>query len=156
MNRLGTHILPVLLLALVLTVVGGAITYSVLASTHTDTGPFAVVWDKAACGACGMHVGEPAFAAQLTTGDGRQYAFDDPGCLFLFLAEQQPAVRSAFFRHHREDRWIPLADVGFVPAAKTPMGFGFAAVAGNERGALDADEVRRKVLEATAGHGGGR
>lgn len=156
MSRATTQILPLALLGTVLAVVGGAVTFSVFASTSEDTGPYAVVWDKAACGACGMHVGEPPFAAQLTTKDGRRYAFDDPGCLFLFLEEQHPQIRSAYFRHHREDRWIPLADVGFVPMAKTPMGFGFAAVDGRESGALDADQVRRKVLEQTSGHGGKR
>ncbi|MBL8722834.1 MAG: hypothetical protein JNK49_02250 [Planctomycetes bacterium] len=156
MSRLGTHVLPFLLLGTVLAVVGSAVGYSVFAAQDTDTGPFAVVWDKAACAACGMHVGEPRFAAQLTTADGRQHAFDDPGCLFLYLAESQRAVRSVYLRHHREERWIPLAEVGFVPADKTPMGFGFAAVDARERSALDADEVRRKVLEQTSGHGSGR
>ena len=87
MNTFTTRILPLSLLATVLAVVGGAITWSVLSSSKPGDGPAEIVWDKAACAACGMHVGEPPFAAQATTKDGRAHAFDDAGCLFLWLDE---------------------------------------------------------------------
>jgi len=150
------QILPLLLLGSVLAVAGGAVVYSITASTKLPDGPFDVVWDKAACIACGMHVGEPPFAAQLTTAAGEQFAFDDPGCLFLYVEEHRPEVHSAFFRHHAENRWIPLDRVGFVRADKTPMGFGFAAVDTGTPGAVGSDEVRRSCLEQVGGHGGRR
>jgi copper chaperone NosL len=156
MTRFVTHVLPGLMLGIVLLIVGGAIAWSVFASAKPSTGPYEVVWDKAACAACGMHVGEPPFAAQATTEDGRQFAFDDPGCLFLWLAEQKPAVHSAYFRHCREDRWIAMGDAAFVAVEPTPMGFGFGAVPTGTAGAVDLDEVRRKCLERVSGHGGGR
>lgn len=154
MSVLTTRVLPFLLLGIVLAIVAGAVTYSVLASTGLDDGPAEIVWDKAACVACGMHVGEPPFAAQVTTKDGRTHAFDDPGCLFLWVEEQSPAVHSMFFRHHREDRWIARDRVGFALVDKTPMGFGIAAVDATAPGAIDFDEARRKCLERTSGHGG--
>ncbi len=154
MSTLGARVLPFLLLGIVLAVVGGAVAYSVLASTRTSDGPVDIVWDKAACAACGMHVGEPPFAAQLTTKDGRTHAFDDPGCLFLYVAEQHPDVHTIFFHHHRESRWIAADKVAFAPVDKSPMGFGIAAVDVGERGAIDFDEARRKCLERTSGHGG--
>ena len=156
MSALTTRVLPVALLLVVLTVVGGAIAYSVLASSKLPDGPADLIWDKAACAACGMHVGEPPFAAQATTKDGRVHAFDDPGCLFLWLEEQRPDVHTLFFRHSREDRWLARDAVGFVAPDKTPMGFGFAAVDGTAPGAVDFDGCKRRCLERTTGHGAKR
>ena len=156
MKSLTTHVLPFLLLGVVFAVVGGAVAYSVMASQKLPDGPFAVVWDKAACSACGMHVGEPGYAAQILTKDGREHAFDDPGCLFVWVAEQHPEVHSAFFHHRSEDRWIAMDKVGFAPAEKTPMGFGIAAVDAGTKGAIGADEARRRCTETAAGHGGNR
>lgn len=154
MSRPRVSVLPLLLLGAVVATVGGAVTYSVMASAKMSDGPFDVVWDKTACSACGMHVGEPGYAAQLTTKDGRTHAFDDPGCLFHFLAEQQPDVHSLFFHHRSEDRWLVRDKVAFQTADKTPMGFGFAAVDGGTRGAIGFDEANRKCLERTSSHGG--
>jgi hypothetical protein len=149
-----TRVLPFLLAGTVLLLAIGAVTYAVFASIRLSDGPVDIVWDKAACAACSMHVGEPPFAAQLTTKDGRTHAFDDPGCLFLFVEEQHPDVHSIFFHHHRESRWIAASAVGFVPAEKTPMGFGIAAVDAGTAGAIGFDEARRKCLDRTSGHGG--
>ena len=132
------------------------VTWSILASGKLGSGPADVVWDKAACAACGMHVGEPPFAAQLTTKDGRVHVFDDPGCLFLWVDEHRPDVHTTWFRHHADNRWIARASVGFVTADRTPMGFGLAAVDGSTRGAIDCDEAARKCRELAGGHGDGR
>ena len=154
MSTFSDRLLPAALLAVVVVVVGGAVTWSVLASNKLPDGPADVVYDKAACAACGMHVGEPPFAAQLIDQSGRLHAFDDPGCLFLFVAEQQPAIHTVFFHHHTEPRWIAERDVAFLPVEKSPMGFGLAATDASTRGAIDCDEARRKCLERTSGHGG--
>ena len=113
-----------------------------------------------------FHVSAPAITKHMRilenagllsrTKDGRVHAFDDPGCLFVFLGEQQPDVHTIFFRHHRENRWIPRDRVGFVPAEKTPMGFGLAAVDATERDAIDFDQARQRCAERTSGHGGKR
>ena len=156
MSTFSTRILPLAMLGLVVAIVGGAVTWSVLASAKLPDGPADIVWDKAACASCRMHVGEPQFAAQATTKDGRVHAFDDPGCLFLWIEEQHPDLHTVFFRHHREARWLPRDAVGFVPVPSTPMGFGFAAVDGNAAGALDVDECRRRCVQQATGHGGAR
>jgi hypothetical protein len=156
MNAFGSRILPVLLLGVVLAVAGGAVMFSVLASGSLPDGPVPIVWDKAACAACGMHVGEPPFAAQLTTKDGRTLTFDDPGCLFLHLEENALELHSVYFRDHQEDRWHARDRVGFVALAVTPMGFGLGAVAAGTPGAIGYDEARRRCLERAGGHGGGR
>ena len=152
--KFTTNVLPLLMLTIVLGIVGGAIAWSVAASTHLADGPVDLVWDKAACAACGMHVGEPPFAAQLLTKDGRTHAFDDPGCLYLYVAEQHPDVHAIWFHHCREDRWIAADKVGFVAIDKTPMGFGLGAVDTGTKDAIGGDEARRRCLERTSAHGG--
>jgi hypothetical protein len=108
-------------------------------------GPTPVEWDHDACAKCGMHVGEPAFAAQVQLRDGRTLHYDDPGCLLLDDDATGPAVHAVWFRHHREDRWIRGDRVGFVPASPTPMGFGLGAVdAGGEALPLAAARERAR------------
>lgn len=156
MNTFLSRVLPFLLLGIVLAVVGTAVAWSVMASAKLPDGPVDLVWDKAACAACGMHVGEPPFAAQLTTTDGRTHAFDDPGCLFLWVAEHTPAVHSTYFRDHRAERWIAADRVAFLPVEKTPMGFGIAAVDVGTPGAMSHGAARTKCLERLHGSGDGR
>ena len=154
MSSFTTRWLPVALLTVVLGAVGTAVAWSVVASGKLPDGPADLVWDKTACAACGMHVGEPEFAAQATTKDGRVHAFDDPGCLVLWIEEQRPDLHSVFFRHRSEPRWIARDRTGFVPVEVSPMGFGFAAVDASAPGALDYDVYRARVLARTSGHGG--
>ncbi|HEX5054468.1 MAG TPA: hypothetical protein VFZ65_22000 [Planctomycetota bacterium] len=154
MTNFSTHILPGALLGIVLAVVAGAVVYSVAASAKLPEGPVEVVWDKAACAGCGMHVGEPPFAAQLTTVDGRTQAFDDPGCLFLHVEEHHPDVHTIWFHHLRERRWLSDRAVAFVRVDKSPMGFGLGAVDVGTAGAIDIDEARRTCLRRVSDHGG--
>lgn len=152
--KLPAHALPLLLLAAVVAVVGIAVGFSVFASRRLPDGPVEIVWDKAACASCGMHVGEPAFAAQLTGKDGRTCAFDDPGCLFLYVEEHRPEVHAIWFHHWREPRWIAADGVAFAPVEVTPMGFGLGAVDAGTAGAVDLDAARRRCVARTPGGGG--
>jgi len=151
---LSSRVLPFALLTVVVATVGAAVAYAVLASAKLPEGPVDIVWDKAACAACGMHVGEPPFAAQLTTKDGRTQAFDDPGCLFLYVEQHHPELHSMFFHDHAADRWLAPDQVAFVAIDQTPMGFGLGAVAAGTPGAIGLDEARRKCLERLSGSGG--
>lgn len=121
----------------VLAAIAGAVVFSVRAATSLPDGPVDLVWDKTACAHCSMHVGEPEFAAQVQTTDGLTLAFDDPGCLFQYVAEARPEVHAIWFHHLRQDRWLPQAKVAFVAVAPTPMGFGLGAVEPGTQGAID-------------------
>jgi copper chaperone NosL len=101
-------------------------------------GPVEPAWDRVACARCRMLVGEPGFAAQLHTPAGEVLHFDDPGCLLLYR-EASGAAGAAWFHDARGPGWLPEADARFVPAERTPMGHGLAAVAAREHAAgLDA------------------
>lgn len=110
-------------------------------------GPVPVEWDRVACAHCRMHVGEPAFAAQLQLSDGRVLHFDDPGCLLRYESETKPRVHAAWFRHVREDRWIPGGQVAFVPVSPTPMGYGVGAVEAGVPGARAPADVLAGMLQ---------
>lgn len=100
---------------------------AVLSAPLLPDHPTPVQWDRDACAKCGMHVGEPSFAAQVQLRDGRTLHYDDPGCLLLDDAASGPDVHAIWFHHHREDRWIRSEGVGFVSTSPTPMGFGLGA-----------------------------
>jgi hypothetical protein len=103
-----------------------------------------------------MLVGEPAFAVQLQTIDGRVLTFDDPGCYFSLVAKDRPEPHAVYFHDSTSDRWLLPAEVGFVDSATTPMGFGLAAVPATTAGALSLDEARARVLSTGESPAGGR
>lgn len=110
-----------------------------------------IAWDRQPCAHCQMLIGEPRSAAQLITTDGDVRSFDDPGCALRYLAEAQPTLHRMWFRHAHHDRWIPLAEVGFLTGGTTPMGTGLLAVEASQPGALDVAAARAR-LAASAPH----
>ncbi len=116
-------------LAAILLVGAGAMALVVWQLQQGPEGPRPVSWDEASCAHCQMHVGEPRFAAQLQTAGGEVHNFDDHGCLFEYVAGENPRVRAAYFRHHRRQAWLSRGEVRFVEVDEpTPMGYGLAAV----------------------------
>ncbi len=123
--------------------------------------PQPIAWDREMCAECRMHIGEPAFAAQLITAGGQVLSFDDPGCLFIHLADTRPEVHRAWVRHVEQDRWLPLAEAGFVRVDTSPMGYRLAAVGAGTPGALTWTEAQTEAVRARArgqvhDHGGAR
>ncbi len=114
-------------------------------SESLPEGPQPVVWDRTPCAECRMAVSEWGFAAQLQTTDGRVLDFDDCGCLFRFLDQEDPSVHALWFHHLREERWISGAEVTFVEARPSPMGFNLGAMPAGTEGGLSLDEARAKV-----------
>jgi hypothetical protein len=110
-------------------------------------GPEPVAWNHQACAHCGMLVGEPRHAAQLVTSDGAVEFFDDPGCLVRFVDEHRVEPHRMWF-HGEGNRWISADDVGFLPGAATPMGYGWIAVPRETPNALDLAGARRQVAGA--------
>lgn len=131
-------------------IVLGALGAAVAMSQRLPEGPVEVSWDLEACRHCHMHVGEPAFAAQLQTRDGQVLNFDDPGCLLLHVDEHRPAIHAIWFHHVREDRWVAASKTAFVPASPSPMGHGLGAVDAGAAGALTYAEALDRVKAGVA------
>lgn len=144
------RLLPRALGAIVLLAVGGAVAYAVAAASALPDGPVPVVWDKAACAHCRMHVGEPGFAAQLTTTAGATLAFDDPGCLLEYVAAEHPDVHAMWFHHRTDERWLPATAVAFAVTPTSPMGYGLAAVDPGTPGAVDLATARARLAASGA------
>jgi len=133
-------------MAAVLAGCGALLILFISRSEALPEGPQAVVWDRTPCAECRMSVGEPPFAAQLQTHDGRVLDFDDHGCLFRYVAENAPEVHAIYFHHVREDRWIPESRALFVPAGPSPMAYNLGAIEAGEAaaanlGAIEAGEA---------------
>ena len=150
--------LPVALAGVVIVIAVFAVL--VLRAQKLADGPVPIVWDKEACAHCHMHVGEPAFAAQVQLHNGAVLNFDDPGCMMTWLKQhtvtKQPSSepRAIYVRHYKQDRWLSQTEAAFVDHLTTPMGFGLGAVAAGTPGAIGLDEARRKCLERLSGSGG--
>lgn len=101
-----------------------------------------IAWNAEACAHCHMLIGDPAFAAQVITDDGQVLSFDDPGCAARYIRAHRGRIHRAWFHAGRGDQWIPLADVGFVRVANSPMGSGVMAVHKSTRGSLSLEDVQ--------------
>lgn len=129
-----------------LATVAGLVAWQVREGQRLPERPVDVAWEQEACAHCHMHLSERRFAVQLQTPAGDVLNFDDPGCFFLYLAEEQPPIHEVWFHHSGEDRWLRRGEAGFVSAPATPMNLGLAAVTRDAPGAMSFDAARDYVL----------
>ena len=110
-------------------------------------GPVEIVWDRETCAHCKMHIGEPAFAAQLQTKSGTVLNFDDPGCLIVYAAKNGPAIHARYFRDHRGAGWLREERAAFAPVGRSPMGYGYGAVrAGpDQKAAIEFADLSERI-----------
>lgn len=110
-----------------------------------------VVWGEATCAHCQMHLGDRHYAAQLQTKKGEVHNFDDPGCLFEWIAANAPSIKHTYFRHHRRDTWLDYREVGFVEVEEpTPMGYGLGAVRKKKHPeAMSFEKASNAILSGT-------
>ncbi|NQU48720.1 MAG: hypothetical protein HQ519_08740 [Planctomycetes bacterium] len=142
----GFATLPLLLLA---GLVVAVVLYVAASNRQTQDGPKDVIWDKTACVFCAMHLGDPRFAAQLSTEDGDTYFYDDPGCLFLHqheLEQGQTSIHSRWFHKMDGQGWLNESEVAFLRAENTPMDYGFGAVVVGSPNAIDLKTAAAEVL----------
>lgn len=112
-----------------------------------DGGPRPIAYGTEPCAHCHMTIVDPRHAAVLVTTTGKQYAFDDPGCLAAFLAGGQvpsDRIRGVWFHAYLEpDAVLPVAAVRLVRSdtLRTPMASGLAVA----RAGAQVDSLRRLV-----------
>lgn len=134
---------PVMVIAAVMVSIAGGV---IARAQRLPSGPGPIAWDREACAHCHMHVGDAHFAAQLQTDENEVMNFDDPGCLFLYVHSRRPHVHAIYFHDAHQDRWLTRNEAGFVPAERTPMGYGLAAVPHATSGAIDAVSAERLIV----------
>lgn len=105
------------------------------------------VWGKQACEHCAMVLSDRAQGAQVVTATGERLYFDDVGCLVAWTLEHPDAAAHRWVRTVDTGAWMAPEDAGFERRDRTPMGFGFVAVAppGRVAWADVTAAVRRKL-----------
>jgi copper chaperone NosL len=97
--------------------------------------PGVIHYDSDACDHCRMTISDPAFAAQVVTGTGKVYRFDDPKCLVSFVAAGQvspSAIHSIWINDHAHpETLVDATHAVFVVSERlrAPMNGGMAAFA---------------------------
>ncbi|MFH5185404.1 nitrous oxide reductase accessory protein NosL [Paenibacillus sp. TAB 01] len=79
------------------------------------------------CAICNMQVKDDAFAVQLTTKEGKNFKFDDLGCMNEWISKNGiETVGAEFVRDYNTKEWISYNTASFVYDAtfKTPMAYG--------------------------------
>lgn len=104
-----------------------------------------VIWDKESCAECKMAIGDPSFAAQLQTKDGRVLDFDDPGCLITYVNDRRPIIHAIYFHLYRQNEWLDKDRTGFISRVRSPMGFDLAATRKETPGAISWERAIESV-----------
>ncbi|GAA4383822.1 nitrous oxide reductase accessory protein NosL [Hymenobacter koreensis] len=108
---------------------------AVLGLGSCQSGPRAVRLGQDECAHCRMTVVKAEFAAQLVTGKGRQYVFDDLLCLASFLRENPevagPAPQLLVADFSEPATWLPVEQAQLLrsTAFRSPMNGQLAAFA---------------------------
>ena len=121
-------------------------------SSEPLTGPAEIKWDRDTCARCSMVISERAYAAQIRDPMKKVHKFDDFGCA-VFWKEHQTFgdAESEFWvvdsrAEPAASTWLDARQAAFAAGKRTPMGYGFAAVAGGTADAVPFAEARKAVL----------
>ncbi|WP_260984539.1 nitrous oxide reductase accessory protein NosL [Paenibacillus xylanexedens] len=79
------------------------------------------------CAICNMQVKDDAFATQLTTKDGKNFKFDDLGCMNEWKKENgTDNIGMDYVRDYNDKEWIEFNKATYVydPSLRTPMAYG--------------------------------
>lgn len=87
------------------------------------------VWGKQSCEHCAMVLTDQETGAQVVTTAGDRLYFDDIGCMVAWTLEHRDEAAHRWVRAADTRTWLAPEAAGFEPRDRTPMGFGFVAVA---------------------------
>ncbi len=82
------------------------------------------------CTVCQMSVSDNGYAAEIVLKNGKAYKFDDIGCLFGYLLENNSLKAEKKYVQDRDTkRWVEIDKAYFVEdrAVHTPMSYGIHA-----------------------------
>jgi copper chaperone NosL len=79
------------------------------------------------CAICNMQVKDDAFATQLTTKDGKNYKFDDIGCMNEWKEQNGTEnIGMDYVRDYNDKEWVEFSKSSYVydETLRTPMAYG--------------------------------
>ncbi|MEI7024198.1 nitrous oxide reductase accessory protein NosL [Paenibacillus sp. y28] len=142
MKKTGWLIVLVLTLAALLTACGEKKYAAVPINEETDK-----------CAICNMQIKDDAFAVQLTTTDGKNYKFDDLGCMNEWKTKNQTAsIGAQFVRDYNNKEWISYEEAAYVYDAsfKSPMAYGIYSFKDAKEAQKFIDEQKKGKLMTAA------
>lgn len=100
-------------------------------SDSPETGPSEIYYGEDVCIRCKMIISDKKFASQYRNKSGEIYKFDDTGCMFEYIMDEnlQPDELEIYVVDHETGRWIEGKQARYVHTEeiKTPMGYGIVA-----------------------------
>jgi nitrous oxide reductase accessory protein NosL len=103
---------------------------------------------EATCPKCRMGVEHKHNAAQVIFPDEKTYIFDDVGCLILWVEQIGANINGLRALVYAKDthRWIDAKKAFYSIKDETPMGYGFGGYEKRQKGYIDFDTMRIKML----------
>ncbi len=105
---------------------------SACSPASAEVKPPEIIYGRDMCGACGMIISEPRFAAASVLEDGKSIKFDDLGEMILYHRNKPDLkVRAMFVHDYDTAAWVRSEHAFYVKSMdlQSPMGFGTAAFA---------------------------
>ena len=120
-----------------------------------DTGPVEIKYGRDSCDFCRMIISDPRYAAQIRGGPRHKaYKFDDIGDAMHFLKMQDwkddPKLEIWVMDVDAGKTWLDARKANYVQGMKSPMNYGFGAVAEARDGTISYEEMRKTVLNSVA------
>lgn len=124
--------------------------------TKIDLNPKKVHWDRDMCERCKMVLSDRKFSAQaINPENGRNYVFDDIGCVILWFKENKITWKDnavIWVNDAKTGEWIDARKAFYDTLNITPMAYGFGAHAKKEdikaeQEVIDFEEVARRVIK---------
>lgn len=113
--------------------------------------PVEIYYGGDVCEKCKMIISEKPFSAEYLIDKGKTKKFDDLGCMFHYIAEEevnQDKISSIFVIDYYNNRWINGSDAYYVWSKNltTPMDHGFVAIEKKETAEKLANSINGKVI----------
>lgn len=116
------------------------------------TGPGKIAWDRDVCVRCSMVISDRAYAAQIRDPMKKVLKFDDVGCAVFWKEHQTWSDADIEFwvvdsrAEPVGSQWLDARKAAYAGGRRSPMGYGFAAVAEGSAGAVPFAEARKAIL----------
>jgi len=105
------------------------------------------------CVVCNMQVKDDVFAVQLTTKEGKNYKFDDLGCMNEWTGKNgTDTIGARFVRDYNTKEWISYDKAAYVydPSFKTPMAYGIYSFKDSKSAQAFIDKQQKGKLMSAA------
>ena len=96
---------------------------------------------------CGMVIEDTKYASQVIRDDGKSWFFHDHGDFVEWLKDKPFADRVTIYVHTIDThRWRDATKAFYTVDETTPMGYGFGAYEHKQKGMIDYQTMRLRVL----------